>query len=61
MFTLFRRLRAPLKYRHFDRDLAREIEVHREMKQDELEAGGDRPADARSASIRTLGNVTCLT
>lgn len=60
MFTLFRRLRARLKYRHFERDLAREIEVHREMKQDELEASGVAPSDARARSVRTLGNVTYM-
>ena len=58
MFTLLRRLRARLKYRHFERDLTREIEVHRAMKQDELEASGVRPSDARSTSVRELGNVT---
>jgi len=58
MFTLFRRLRARFKYRHFDRDLAREIEVHRTMKQEELEASGISTAEARSTSVRALGNVT---
>ena len=60
MFTLLRRLRARLKYRHFERDLAREIEVHREMKQVELEASGVAPADARSSAGRALGNVTYM-
>ena len=60
MFTLLRRLRARLKYRNFARDLAREIEVHRAMKQDELEASGVAPAHARSSSTRALGNVTLM-
>jgi predicted permease len=60
MFTWFRRLRARIKYRHFDRDLAREIEVHRAMKQEELEAGGTAAADARAKALRSLGNVTYL-
>jgi predicted permease len=60
MFTLLRRLRARLKYRHFDRDLAREIEVHRAMKQDELEASGVEATDARSTATRALGNVTYM-
>ena len=60
MFTLLRRFRARLKYRHFDRDLAREIEVHRAMKQDQLEAEGIAPAEARSNSVRALGNVTYM-
>ena len=60
MFTLLRRLRARLKYRHFEHDLAREIEVHRLMKQEELETAGVAPADARSTSMRVLGNVTYM-
>jgi predicted permease len=60
MFTLLRRLRARLKYRHFERDLARELEVHRAMKQDELEASGVAPADARWTSVRALGNVAYI-
>lgn len=60
MFTFLRRLRARLKYRHFDRDLAREIEVHRAMKQDELDAGGVSAADTRSRVARSLGNVTYM-
>jgi putative ABC transport system permease protein len=60
MLRVFRRLRARLKYRHFERDLAREIEVHRAMKQDELEAGGLAPDQARRRSWRELGNVTYM-
>lgn len=60
MFALLRRFRARWKYRDFDRDLAREIEVHRAMKQDELEASGIAPADARPSAARALGNVTYL-
>ena len=60
MFRLFRRLRARFKYRHFERDLANEIEVHRAMKQDDLEASGVAPADARPAAMRALGNVTSI-
>ncbi len=60
MFRLFRRLRARLKYRHFERDLAREIETHRAMKQDELEAKGLTPDQARPRSWRALGNVTYM-
>ena len=60
MFTLLRRLRARLKYRHFERDLAEEIESHRAMKQEALEASGVLPSNARSTSIRGLGNVTYM-
>ena len=60
MLHLLRRLRARLKYRHFERDLAREIEVHRAMKEDELRASGIQPSEARSEAHRSLGNVTCM-
>ncbi len=60
MFSSLRRLRARLKYRNFERDLAREIEAHRAMKQDEVEASGVAPADARLTSARALGNVTYM-
>jgi len=60
MFSLLRRLRARLKYRHFDRDLAQELEIHRAMKQDELEATGLDPAEVRQRSSRELGNTTYM-
>jgi len=60
MFSLLRRLRSRLKYRHFDRDLAQELEIHRAMKQDELEAHGLDPAEVRHRSSRELGNTTYM-
>ena len=60
MFTLLRRLRARLKYRHFDRDLEQELQSHRELKQAELEASGVALAEARSTATRALGNVTYM-
>jgi hypothetical protein len=60
MFALLRRLRARLKYRHFDRDLARELEVHRAMKQEELETAGVPQADARARTSRALGNTALV-
>src|SRR5688572_5392556 len=60
MIALFRRLRARWRYRSFDRDLAQEIETHRAMKQQELEASGVAAADARAAAARSLGNVTYM-
>src|SRR5688500_6052130 len=60
MTSLFRRLRALCSYRHFDRDLAREIEVYRAMKQDEIEASGVATCDARAVATRALGNVTYM-
>jgi predicted permease len=44
-----RRLRARWKYRHFERDLAQEIETHRAMAEAEI---------GRAAAARRLGNVT---
>jgi len=58
MTGFIRRLRARIKYRHFERDLAREIETHRAMTQEELEASGAAPLHARERAARALGNVT---
>jgi macrolide transport system ATP-binding/permease protein len=55
-----RRLRARIRYRHFDRDLASEIEAHRELKAGEHRARGLDPAASRSAASRDLGNVTLM-
>lgn len=60
MFVWARRLRARLRYRHFTDDVAREIEVHRAMTQDDLESRGTLPADARRNAARTLGNTTLM-
>jgi predicted permease len=56
----FRRLRARWRYRHFQVDLAREIEVHRAMTQDDLEARGLPTSAARTAAARALGNVVYM-
>jgi len=60
MFSLLRRLRARLKYRHHERDLAQELEIHRAMKQRELEARGATSVDVRPAVARALGNTTFI-
>jgi predicted permease len=60
MFVWARRLRARLRYRHFTDDVAREIEVHRAMTQDDLESRGTPPANARRNAARTLGNTTLM-
>jgi hypothetical protein len=52
------RLRARIKYRHFDADLREELEVHRAMKEADLEKLGASPAAARSGASRAMGNVT---
>lgn len=60
MFVWLRRLRARIKYRHFDRDLAREIETHRALKAAEHRRHGAARDDARDAAARDLGNVTLM-
>jgi putative ABC transport system permease protein len=57
MFRFLRRLRARVKYRHFERDLAEEIETHRVLRQADLVNSGLSPEDARATSYRDLGNV----
>ena len=56
----FRRLRSRIRYRHFDADLLEEIETHRALAQDALEAGGSSREDARREASRVLGNVTLI-
>jgi len=53
-----RRLRARIRHRHFDRELAREMDAHRSMLQRDLEATGIAPEDARRRAARALGNAT---
>ncbi len=60
MFSLLRRLRARLKYRHFDRDLSQELEVHRAMVQEDLEARGLSADESRPAATRALGNTAYM-
>jgi predicted permease len=55
---LLRRLRARIRYRRFDADLAEEIEFHRAMKQREGERAGLTPTEARLMSHQQMGNVT---
>jgi predicted permease len=53
-----RRLRARIKYRHFETDLREEIETHRSLKEADLQGRGASPADARTSASRAMGNVT---
>ena len=53
-----RRLRARIRYRHYDSDLAHELAEHRELKEAELRAAGISAAEARTAAARALGNIT---
>ena len=52
------RLRARIRYRHFDADLREELEVHRAMKEADLQRRGSSAAEARVGASRALGNVT---
>ncbi|MBP6716898.1 MAG: hypothetical protein KA205_08545, partial [Acidobacteria bacterium] len=58
MRAFLRRLRARIKYRHFERDLAREIDTHRAMAEAELTGAGDDAREARWKAARLLGNTT---
>jgi putative ABC transport system permease protein len=58
MAKLFRRFYYWLKRRQLDAELAEELELHRSMKQQELEHRGMPTVDATYASQRALGNVT---
>ena len=55
---LVRRLRYFSRQRQMDADLAEELELHRQMKQAELERSGLPSREARFASQRALGNPT---
>jgi predicted permease len=58
MFAWLRRARARLRYRKFDDDLRRELEIHRELKEEELRAAGHAGDGAAARAARALGNVT---
>ncbi len=60
MFSFIRRLRARLKYRHFERDLTDELDAHRAMKEAELREAGLPPEDVFHRSSRELGNTTYM-
>src|SRR5262245_15204633 len=57
MLKLIRRAAFWLQSRRHADDLAAELEHHRAQTQAALEAGGLSPAEAASASRRTMGNV----
>ncbi len=58
MTRLLRRLHYLLHQRRLDAELAEEIEAHRAMRQQDLEARGLTREGANRASRRALGNVT---
>jgi predicted permease len=53
-----RRLRARWKYRGFERDVSREIDVHRAMTDDDLAARGIAADERRLLAARRLGNAS---
>jgi predicted permease len=57
MTAWLRRLVARIRYRRFERDLAKEIEFHREMKEQALRSDGVSAEEARHRAMRELGNV----
>jgi predicted permease len=58
MGTLIRRLRYWLQHRELDAALHEELEFHRALKQQELEAAGMSNSDAQLAARREVGNAT---
>jgi predicted permease len=58
MLTPIRRLWHIVRRRRFEAELAEEIETHRWMEQRRLERAGLPADEARSRSLRTLGNQT---
>jgi predicted permease len=58
MTAFFRRLRARIRYRDFDRELRRELDVHRAMAEEDLRADGVSEAEAGYLAGRRLGHVT---
>src|SRR5712691_2061977 len=57
MRELLRRAWHILRRRKFEAELAEEMEFHRAMKQQELEARGADPAEAALAARRALGST----
>jgi hypothetical protein len=58
MRKVLRRVAYMLRQRTFEKEIREEIEVHRAMLQDQLEARGLSPAAAGAESRRALGNAT---
>jgi predicted permease len=58
MTSWLRRLRARIRYRRFDNDLRRELDVHRAMSEDASVARSVDPLVARAGAARALGNTT---
>jgi hypothetical protein len=57
---IWRRLRMLARHDAAARELDEEMRLHREMKERELIAGGEREAEARYAAARAFGNGMSL-
>ena len=57
MFRALRRLRARIRYRRFEHDLAEELEFHHAMKAREWQERGAAPSEVRIMTRRDMGNV----
>ena len=57
MRRFVRRLRSRIRYRHFDAELRRELDVHRAMAEDGLRAAGATADEARHLAARQIGHV----
>lgn len=60
MTAWLRRLGARIRHRHFEKDLAREIEFHREMKEQVLRSNGVSAEEAHQHAMREMGNVLLM-
>jgi putative ABC transport system permease protein len=58
MARLLRRLRAWVRHREVEADLADEMEFHRAARQDALERDGRSARGAEAESRRVMGNIT---
>jgi hypothetical protein len=57
MAGFLRRLKYWWRAGRMEAELAEEFELHRQLRQSELEASGMAPAEAAATSRRALGNV----
>lgn len=58
MTSLLRRIRARLRHRHFNANLREELEAHRAMVEEELQASGLGSDAVRRRTAAQIGNVT---
>src|SRR5437667_8136447 len=58
MGKMLRRIRCWMLHRRVERELAEELEIHRALRQEQLEHSGLAADEAAAVSRRALGNVT---